>query len=102
MVSKEDIRQFQNLSATLLTEREQIALHKCLQHFQRTRDTARLAKGTKEILDTPERSRLLAYIRAPMGKGERRRFDQYWGIHGEDNMAMFQDELVDKTEYLGK
>ncbi|CAL1543288.1 unnamed protein product [Lymnaea stagnalis] len=98
-MSREYVQHFQRLTLALLTDKEQDVLHRALSNYQRTRDISRLAKVSKELLNTPERGKLLAYIRAPMSRSERSRFDKLLGIAGYDNLAMVE---TGRPEFLGR
>ncbi|XP_059160033.1 uncharacterized protein LOC131943776 [Physella acuta] len=81
---KESVNHFQELSCQLLTHKERDALQKVLFNYQKTNDLEKLCSALKVLLNTPERSKLFAYIRAPMSRAERQHFDQLiWGNKGK-------------------
>ena len=75
-MSRDYVQHFNDLSATLLTRPEREELSRSLRQYRRGQDTALLVDTVRRILNTSDRAKLLTYIRAPMSKSERTRFDK--------------------------
>ncbi|XP_012944405.1 uncharacterized protein LOC101849653 [Aplysia californica] len=86
--SKEYVQHFNQLTLQLLSDKERGELHKGLRNYQRTSDLPRLARTVRRLLDTPEKQKLLAYIRAPMSSLEKCHFDRLFGESGPNSVVM--------------
>ncbi|GFO20186.1 PDZ domain-containing protein 7 [Plakobranchus ocellatus] len=75
-MSKEYLQHFNELASAILSRPERDELYKSLKQYQRDHDTVRLVDTVQRLLNTPERSKLVAYVRAPMSKSERTKFDK--------------------------
>ncbi|GFR78290.1 hypothetical protein ElyMa_002257400 [Elysia marginata] len=75
-MSSVHVQNFNDLSAVLLSQPEREELHRSLRRYQRDQDIARLVDIVKRILHTPDREKLLPYIKSAMSKSERARFDK--------------------------
>ncbi|RUS72899.1 hypothetical protein EGW08_019344 [Elysia chlorotica] len=73
---RESVQRFDELSAALLTPIEREELHISLRQYKRSHDISILVQSIKRIINTPERDKLIPYIRAPLSKSDRTKFDK--------------------------